>query len=170
MIKYRFVNGSELTSLTALAQRTYVDAFGHSFQPDDLEAHLAANLSEIAFKEILSRDFILVAVNDEKIIGFVQFGKANGNDQTISIHDWAIKRLYVLRNFQNKGIGGQLMQRSLDKMKAKKADRVFLDVWEHNAGAIRFYQRYGFAVVGRRKFEVASGAETSDDLIMVFSM
>lgn len=170
MIKYRFVHDSELTTLTALAQKTYVEAFGHSFASEDLKAHLAANLSEIAFKEILSRDSVLVAVNDDQIIGFVQFGQAEGYDHIISVQDWAIKRLYVLQDFQNRGIGSQLMQRSLEVMKAKRTERVFLDVWEHNSGAIRFYQRFGFAVVGRQKFEVTSGAETSDDLIMVKSM
>jgi ribosomal protein S18 acetylase RimI-like enzyme len=72
----------------------------------------------------------------------------------------------VLRDFQNKGIGSQLMGKSLEVMKAKMVKRVFLDVWEHNPGAIRFYQRFGFEVVGRQKFEVTSGAETSDDLVM----
>ena len=44
---------------------------------------------------------------------------------------------------------------------------IVLDVWEHNPAAQRFYARYGFEVVGARAFVVASGAETSRDLIMV---
>ena len=43
---------------------------------------------------------------------------------------------------------------------------ITLDVWEHNHGAQRFYQRYGFEVIGARAFEVESGEETSLDLIM----
>ncbi len=166
MIDYRFVFNTELKPLSLLAQKTYVDAFGHSFQPDDLDAHLTANLSENTFKEFLSRDAILVAVDDEIIIGFVQFGQAEGYDEIISDHDWTIKRLYVLRDYQNKGIGSQLMHKTLDVMKENTVKRVFLDVWEHNPGAIRFYQRFGFEVIGTQKFKVASGAETSDDLVM----
>jgi ribosomal protein S18 acetylase RimI-like enzyme len=166
MIYFREGGQKDIPQLTKVAQMTYMDAFGHSFQPEDLDAHLTANLSEIAFKEILSRDSILVAVDDEKIIGFIQFGQAEGYDGIITDHDWAIKRLYVLRDYQNKGIGSQLMYKSLEVMKANMVKRVFLDVWEHNPGAIRFYQRFGFEVVTRLKFEVASGAETSDDLVM----
>jgi len=44
---------------------------------------------------------------------------------------------------------------------------IYLDVWEHNHGAQRFYRRYGFEVVGARSFEVESGAPTSLDLVMV---
>lgn len=49
----------------------------------------------------------------------------------------------------------------------KTAERIALDVWEHNLGARRLYERYGFEVVGKRAFEVKSGAETSFDLIMI---
>ena len=166
MINFREGGQVDLTQLVGVAQKTYVDAFGHSFQPEDLDAHLTANLSEVAIKEILSCDSILVAVDEEKIIGFVQFGQTKGYKEVISDHDWAIKRLYVLRDFQNKGIGSLLMQKSLEFMKENMVKRVFLDVWELNPGAIRFYQRFGFEVVGRLKFEVASGAESSDDLVM----
>lgn len=166
MINIREAGQNDIPQLTKVAQMTYVDAFDHSFQPDDLDAHVTANLSEVSFKEILSRDSILVAVDDEKIIGYVQFGRVEGYEEITSDHDLAIKRLYVLRDFQNKGIGSQLMHKSLEVMKANMVKRVFLDVWEHNPGAIRFYQRFGFEVVARLKFEVASGGETSDDLVM----
>ena len=42
-----------------------------------------------------------------------------------------------------------------------------MDVWEHNHGAQRFYSRYGFEVVGSRRFEVASGVQMDLDLVMV---
>ncbi len=49
----------------------------------------------------------------------------------------------------------------------QQATRIFLDVWEHNHGARRFYERYGFGVIGQRAFVVESGAATSYDLIML---
>lgn len=44
---------------------------------------------------------------------------------------------------------------------------VYLDVWERNHAALSFYKRYGFEVIGARRFDVASGAATDPDLIMV---
>ena len=52
-------------------------------------------------------------------------------------------------------------------MNQEEAARIFLDVWEHNPGAQRFYERYGFVVIGARSFAVAAGAETSLDLLVV---
>ena len=56
-------------------------------------------------------------------------------------------------------------RRGLEQLNQDESARIFLDVWEHNPGARRFYERYGFVVVGDRSFAVASGAETSLDLI-----
>ncbi len=56
---------------------------------------------------------------------------------------------------------------ALDHPLLKDAAEVYLDVWEHNPGAQRFYRRYGFEVITTRRFEVASGAPTSLDLVMV---
>jgi ribosomal protein S18 acetylase RimI-like enzyme len=56
---------------------------------------------------------------------------------------------------------------ALSHPRMENAAGIYLDVWEHNQGAQRFYQRFGFQVIGSRAFEVESGAETSLDLIMV---
>ena len=57
-------------------------------------------------------------------------------------------------------------RRGLEQLNQEASARIFLDVWEHNPGATQFYERYGFVVIGDRSFAVASGAETSLDLIM----
>ena len=72
-----------------------------------------------------------------------------------------------LASFRSKGAGTLLMQAALAHPQMQAAPAVYLDVWEHNHGAQRFYARHGFEVVGTRQFEVVSGAETSLDLIMV---
>jgi ribosomal protein S18 acetylase RimI-like enzyme len=99
----------------------------------------------------------------------VQFGLENDGEDELE-KDWELKRLYVQQENQNNGIGSRLMDLALNQMKEYQVKRVFLDVWEQNPRAILFYQRFGFEVVGKRKFEVASGAETSADLIMVLSI
>lgn len=40
------------------------------------------------------------------------------------------------------------MEAALEHPRLKEAENVFLDVWEHNHGAQRFYRRYRFAVIG----------------------
>ena len=155
----------DLFTISALAMQTYTDAFGHSFSPVDLAAHLEKNLSPKNFERMLEEDTYLVAETDTHMLGFVQFGR--GNLETDSSATLELRRLYVLADYQNKGIGTRLMNAALESPQVKNAASIFLDVWEHNPGAQRFYARYGFVVTGKREFVVESGAETSCDLIMV---
>ena len=159
---------ADLESLSSLATRTYIDAFGYSFTREDLAVHLQNNLSQKNFKIILQKDIVILAETIEKMVGFIQFGITGNFYETDADRNWAIQRLYVLNDFQQQGIGSLLMQAALKQMEQQKVKRIYLDVWEQNPGAIRFYHRCGFRVIQKRDFVVASGAQTSQDLIMVW--
>lgn len=147
--------------LCALAQKTYADAFGATMSAPDLQAHLAQNLALANVKQFLCDDVVLVAKADGQLIGFVQCGARDGD---VRIQE--LRRLYVLNIFQQQGVGTQLLHAALAHPRMQRADEIFLDVWEHNHGARRLYEHFGFRVVGKRKFQVASGAETDFDFIM----
>ena len=166
-MRIRKAEVDDAKALSALAMQTYTDAFGHSFSSVDLAAHLEKNLLPQNFHRILVEDTMLVAEVDERMVGFVQFGQGSLESEVAFSNDQELRRLYVQANFQNKGIGVRLMNAALDHPSLRGAERVYLDVWEHNPGAQRFYARYGFVVTGKREFVVESGAETSCDLIMV---
>jgi len=156
---------SDTEALSELAIKTYVDAYGHSFSDSDLAWHLEKHLVSSRFARIISEDIVLVAEIGGRIIGYVQLGAANTfSDRK---EDRELRRLYVHPEFQNQGYGGSLMDAALHHPVMNDAVRIYLDVWEQNPAAKRFYQRYGFEVVGARRFEVRSGALTSLDLIMV---
>ena len=156
---------TDAVSLSELAIETYSAAFGHSFTPSDLTVHLERHLSPTCFSTLLKSDTVLIAEVEGRCIGYVQFGAAD----TSQDGSQEVRKLYVHPDFQNKGVGKQLMEAALSHPSLQKAKEMYLDVWEHNKGAQRFYARYGFEVVGARPFYVASEAETSLDLIMVRS-
>jgi ribosomal protein S18 acetylase RimI-like enzyme len=169
-MKIRQAEKTDIAKLSALAKLTYAKAFGHTFSASDLASHLAKNLSSCSFAEVLTKDVVLLAKRDDRLVGFVQFGAAANADfatETATSNDQELRRLYVHADFQNQGVGTRLMEAALEHPSLKGAERIFLDVWEYNYGAQRFYQRYGFKVIGERRFYVESGAETSLDLIMV---
>jgi ribosomal protein S18 acetylase RimI-like enzyme len=169
-MRIRSGRATDAPALAKLARETYSEAFGHSLTPDDLSAHLSKNLSAANFKRILARDTVLIAEEDEHMVGFVQFGDAAGYLEADSETDRAVNRLYVHADFRNRGIGRLLMDTALEHLRLEGAGRVFLDVWERNSDARRFYGRYGFRTVGKRAFGVASGAETSPDLVMMLRL
>ena len=162
--------------LSALATRTYSEAFGHSMRASDLSAHLRNNLSPEQVRKMIGEDTLLLAYKEDRLIGFVQFGDArignahisNGSTEPLRIQpgDKEVRRLYVLAEFQNRGVGTRLMDAALADRRLTSAN-VYLNVWEDNGDAQRFYERYGFAKVGEQAFQVASGEETGVDFIMV---
>ena len=154
----------DLTELSELAQLTYTVAFGHSFASSDLAAHLEKHLSPTRFAQIIEQDVVLLLLRGGRIVGYVQFGAADS--ETGSEGDQEMRRLYIHPDFQNLGYGGALMKAALRHPTMKGAPTLYLDVWERNPGAQRFYERFGFEPIGVRRFEVASGAETSRDILM----
>lgn len=157
----------DAAAVTALAQRTYTDAFGGSMQPSDLAAHLARHLSVDRVTEMLAQDAFLLARDRQSVVGFVQFGAADDDAGITPSRTVEIRRVYVLDGYQNLGIGARLMEAALSRIDAQSVRAVVLDVWEENHGARRFYERYGFTVCGERPFHVESGATTGVDLIMI---
>jgi ribosomal protein S18 acetylase RimI-like enzyme len=185
---------ANVPALAELAATTYTDAFGHSFSPEDLAAHLAQNLSAAQVARYVAEDVVLLAeITDGaaiaglagttplaenargRLAGYVQFGAAGAGyaaqdaapNARLCAGDQELRRLYVASEFQGRGIGTQLLQAALAHPQMAAAGAICLDVWEHNPGAIRLYARHGFEVIGTRSFAVASGAPTSQDLIMV---
>jgi diamine N-acetyltransferase len=158
---------SDARALSELAIATYSAAFGQSFSPDDLDAHLRENLSEECFERFLGEDVFLLAAIEERVVGFVQFGAVTMPVEAASRTDRELRRLYVHADVQGRGIGTALMTAALAHPQLAGARSIYLDVWERNEGAQRFYRRYGFAAIGTRAFAVASGAATDRDVIMV---
>ena len=161
-VALRAATHGDLATLSTLAMHTYSEAFGHSLSASDLAAHLENHLSARSFSRMLDDDVILVAEVGTRMIGYVQFGTAPAAPHL----DQELRRMYVDPHFQKQGLGALLMDAALDHPRLKGARQIYLDVWEHNDGAQRFYARYGFVVIGSRQFAVQSGAETSLDLVM----
>jgi hypothetical protein len=65
---------SDVPALSALAKRTWSEAFGDSVSPDDAAVELEKTRSEKYFINALREKTILVAEADGVLLGYVQFG------------------------------------------------------------------------------------------------
>lgn len=167
----RPARSSDMVALAELARNTYAEAFGHSLSPGDLAAHLRERLSEtVLARAVAGGDVILVAEVEGALVGFVQFARLFSQPSASDQHPLAsheIRRLYVRADHRNRGLGRRLMDAALDDPLLRHASAIVLDVWERNDGAQRFYERYGFTVVGAHRPDYASGPAADTDLIMV---
>lgn len=62
-----------------------------------------------------------------------------------------LARIAVDKNIRKSGVGQQLFAYMKELCKEKQVERILLDVRESNDAAIRFYEKQGFQVDGRRK-------------------
>jgi putative acetyltransferase len=82
---------------------------------------------------------LVVAVDaDDVCLGFMG---ANGND---------VESLFVAPEFQRRGVGKELLEYARER-----AGALTVSVNEQNPEAIRFYEAYGFVVVGRSETDSA---------------
>jgi len=66
----------------------------------------------------------------------------------------------VDREWQGRGVGRELMARTLQHAIAAGSRYLWLQVWQEADWAIRFYQRAGFGIVGTTPFTWGARLET----------
>lgn len=127
-----------------------------------IDSEYLYNMTEEKCKAIAHKwtDNILVA-KDDKVIGFVGYGKCR--DDTLS-DCGEIFAIYVLADYYGQKVGYELMNAAFEKLAAYKHIAVW--VLKGNERAIKFYERYGFRFNGTEQ-EVKLGTSNTE-LRMIF--
>ena len=107
-------------------------------------------LAQTEEKAFLWRDNILVAKDGERVVGFAGYGAARGEADAGEVF-----AIYVLEDYQKRGIGYALMRRALDELSGCRV--VYVWLLKDNEKARRFYERVGFRADGAEK-ELVLGA------------
>lgn len=129
-------------------RRTWLDTYPNEAAGvtyEDLKARLEGENGELIpqkverWKEGIEstggkRATFVVRDNGGKIVGFVAPGIMGGQRR--------IGAIYVLPEAQGKGVGGKLLQKSIE-WHGRNED-IFLHVASYNQNAIDFYKKYGF--------------------------
>ena len=142
--------------LCLLAERTFVQTFGHLYPPEDLAFYLSiAYPGEQQREQLESGDYAAWLLEiDGEAVGFAFAGPCGLPHPEARPEDGELKRLYVLREHQSGGWGGKLFAEA-ERWLLESGPRVlWIGVWSENLGAQRFYGRHGFAKVGEYDFPV----------------
>lgn len=78
---------------------------------------------------------------------------------SVVCEDADVLRIAVLKTRRGEGLGGKLFDALLSEMKARGAERVFLEVRTSNAPAIGLYEKRGFYTLRERKHYYADGED-----------
>jgi ribosomal protein S18 acetylase RimI-like enzyme len=157
---------SDVPALSALAKRTWSEAFGDSVRPDDEAVELETTRSEKYFVNAMREKTILVAEADGALLGYVQFGDVEIPEVEIRPGDQGLQRVYVDTALQGRGLGRALINTALEHPRLADAGRIYLTVWEKNERAVRLYESIGFQSVGTTTVTIGSD-EVGEDLVML---
>jgi ribosomal protein S18 acetylase RimI-like enzyme len=155
-ISYRIAETTDAEIPSELSTRTFVDAFAYYHTPENLKAHTDSKCSKAYWKEALAREdvFIIIAESEGKTAGYIKAGYMGLEVEDATGSSTEIHRIYIDKTMKNKALGSELMQRALSHNMLKHSKAVYLRVWENNQGAQRFYQRFGFELVGEHFYPV----------------
>ena len=154
MIEYRTAVPDDAASLAEFGRRTFVETFAAQNRAEDIEDYVAKTYGEVRQRTEIEdpANCVLLALHDRDLVAYAFL---RGDE---------IVRFYVAKERHGQGIAHELMRRIEEIAKRRGVRTLWLGVWEHNARAIAFYEKCGFAITGSHPFLLGSDLQT--DYIM----
>lgn len=160
------VKESDIEQLQLIGKQTFQETFSAKNSEEDMQMYLNEAFSftklinEIQDKNTL---FYFAKYHNE-VIGYLKLN--HGKSQTELKDDKAveIERIYVLKDFYGKQVGQLLFNKAIEISLQKKANYIWLGVWEENPRAINFYKKNGFEAFDKHIFKLGNDEQT--DIMM----
>lgn len=144
----------DLDTLRNLSIDTYVETFEAYNTPENMDEYLGrAYEAGKLRREIECKDStFLFAYYENNLAGYIKFNESPNQTEINDAKSLEVERLYVLKAYQDKGIGRYLMELAINTAKERNKEYIWLGVWERNFKAQRFYGRYNFYRIGEHIF------------------
>jgi ribosomal protein S18 acetylase RimI-like enzyme len=153
-------------TIAALARETFLQTYGGT----SIEEHLAGYADVHFTEETIRRDLenpefrFLVAWVGGVPAGYAKLRRDSQPRGITESRCLQIERIYILKSFQARGIGHQLID-TIRSMARQNGDRViWLQVWQQNDQALAFYHKAGFTICDTAEFHL--GTIVTQDYIM----
>jgi ribosomal protein S18 acetylase RimI-like enzyme len=163
-IQVRSVGIEEAPVVALLGRLTFSETFGYLFERhrEDLAQYLTDTFGVSKIRRSLGRpeNHYWLAFADDLPVGYAKLKYPSETPQLPKPRVAQLQKIYVLRDFLAQGIGAPLLQAASGQAAALDVETMWLTVLAENQRALRFYQRHGFATLGRTTFTI--GAQTFD--------
>lgn len=161
---HRDATREDLPAIDRVFRGSFCDTFAHLYRPEDLAAFLAKFTPEAWAEEFDDRRYrFRVAEAGREVVGFVKLGPSELPIET-DRRALELRQIYVLKSHHGRGLAAALTDWAIDEGRRLGFEELYLTVYVDNQRARRFYDRYGFELVGRYDFMV--GSQADEDLIM----
>ena len=165
-VDLRRATPADAAGLATFAAAAFIDTFGAQNRPEDMAAYLAEAFGEPLQRAELTdpRCTVFLAERDGEIVGYAMLRDGPAPACVADANAIEIARLYAGQRWIGAGIGALLMQRCLVEAASRGRRTIWLGVWERNARAIGFYQRWHFTIVGSQHVQL--GNDLQNDRVM----
>ncbi len=162
----RKANLSDLPELLALARTSFLQAFTAGNKPENVQAYLAEafNEAQLTIEMENPASTFIVASLGGKLVGYTKLNLAAAQADVQDPASVEVARLYTLEEVWGTGLGQLLLDAAFAFAKQEGKTWLWLGVWEHNARAIRFYEKNGLRIFGSHPFPF--GDEIQNDWLM----
>jgi ribosomal protein S18 acetylase RimI-like enzyme len=153
---------ADLEELQSISIRTFCQAFEKFNTTEDMELYLTKCLSiEQLYTEMNApgSEFYVGRTGDETV-AYLKLNHHNSKHDALDTKGLEIERIYVEEAYLGKGIGPALFTFVRGLAEQENATHLWLGVWEHNARAIRFYEKLAFTPFGTHVFMLGNDAQT----------
>jgi len=157
---------SEAALYARVAAETFFEAYADSSDPANLAAHIAREFGVAQQRRELDDPALTVLAAREPTgdwAGFATLQAGVTTDGVIAERPIEIVRFYMRNRWYGRGAAHRLMEAAFAFGSSRGHDAVWLQVWEENARARRFYGKCGLRAVGTRPF--LFGEVWEDDVV-----
>jgi ribosomal protein S18 acetylase RimI-like enzyme len=157
---------NELDKLQAISRTTFSQTFDEHNSPEDMAAYLNTSYSiEKLTDEINNPESeFYFAVDADTVVGYLKVNIGEAQTEKKDVNAFEIERIYVDQAYLGKKIGQLLFNKAVDLAIAKKANYIWLGVWEENHRALAFYKKNGFVQFDSHIFKLGNDEQT--DIMM----
>lgn len=164
---------ADAQDLAILGERLWRETYTGLIPESNLELHLAETFGPAQQAAELADPacWTLVIEEGAELLGYALLRACGPEVEKTSFHfvkPLEVARFYVDSSLHGRGAAGELMTAVLSHATSERHDGVWLQVWERNARAIRFYAKAGFADAGAATFRV--GEQVDRDRLLVHAL
>ncbi|MBC7395895.1 MAG: GNAT family N-acetyltransferase [Bdellovibrionales bacterium] len=152
--------------LAEMGAGTFRETYVGMMQEADLNAYVSEVFSLSATEKKLSdpRAHFWIARKEGIPCGYCLFLEGNAPIELPERRVGEISRIYVQRRWHGAGIGPLLMEKMIALAESLQLSGTWLNVWEKNRLAQKFYEKQGYQVVGAQTLVV--GTDSQQDAIL----
>ena len=147
---------NQLDELILVAKQSFIEAFEKNSDPDNFKVYVnKAFTREAVLEELQNAEsvFYFLQTAEGENVGYVKLRWDRSDEFFKTERALELQRIYLLETHWNKGFGKILLDFSETYALENGFEWIYLIVWHQNFGAIKFYERQGWAVFGSKDFQ-----------------